>query len=86
MIWAMRHAFGWRGKFLADRYHMRVLKTPREVRSAIRYVLLNPTPHRRRALDELDPASSRRLLTIGWRRFGLLDPLDVPGAAPASPA
>ena len=36
MIWAMRRAFGWRGGLLADRYHLRVLKTPREVRNAIR--------------------------------------------------
>ena len=113
MVWAMRRAFGWRGGLLADRYHMRVLKTPGEVRNAIRYVLLNAARHRRRAVRELDPASSGRwfdgwrrgstarseprtgprsvaaahtwLLTMGWRRYGLLDPLDVPGAARASP-
>ena len=112
MVWAMRRAFGWRGGVLADRYHMRVLKTPREVRNAIRYVLLNAARHRRRALRGLDPASSGRwfsgwkrdtarverrpepqsvavartwLLAQGWRRLGLLDPLDVPGGARASP-
>ena len=113
MVWAMWRAFGWRGGLLADRYHMRVLKTPREVRNAVRYVLLNAARHRRRTLGELDPASSGRwfegwqrgtarverrswrrpvasahtwLLAEGWRRYGLLDPLDVPGAARASPA
>ncbi len=113
MVWAMRSAFGWRGGLLADRYHMRVLKTPREVRNVIRYVLLNAARHRRRALRELDPASSGRwfdgwrrgtaarkegrprprsvaaartwLLREGWRRGGLLDPLEVPGGARASP-
>ena len=112
MIWAMRRAFGWHGALLADRYHLRVLKTPREVRNAIRYVLLNAARHRGRALHELDPASSGRwfdgwkrgtarlarrsgprsvaaahtwLLALGWRRYGLLDPLDVPGGARASP-
>ena len=114
MVWAMRRAFGWCGGLLADRYHMRVLKTPREVRSAIRYVLLNAARHRGAPREALDPASSGRwfdgwrrdtvarnegrtgprsvaaahtwLLTMGWRRHGLLDPLDVPGAARASPA
>ena len=110
MVWAMRRAFGWSGGLLADRYHMRVLKTPSEVRNAIRYVLLNAARHRRRAQRDLDPASSGRwfegwkrgvpgferrpssvaaprtwLLAEGWRRDGLLDPLDVPGAARASP-
>ena len=111
MIWAMRRAFGWHGGLLADRYHMRVLKTPREVRNAIRYVLLNAARHRRAPLRSIDPASSGRwfdgwrrgtaqrpsgdeapvaaahtwLLREGWRRLGLLDPLDVPGGARASP-
>ena len=112
MTWAMRRAFGWRGGLLADRYHLRALKTPREVRNAIRYVLLNAARHRRGALHTLDPASSGRwfdgwkrgaarverhpgpssvasartwLLGEGWRRLGLLDPLDVPGGARASP-
>ncbi len=67
MVWAMRRAFGWRGGLLADRYHMRVLKTPREVRNAIRYVLLNAARHRRRAQRELDLASSARWFD-GWKR------------------
>ncbi len=66
MVWALRRAFGRRGGLLADRYHMRVLKTPREVRNAIRYVLLNVARHRRRPLYELDPASSGRWFD-GWK-------------------
>ena len=95
---------------------MRVLKTPREVRRALAYVLLNarkhyfearrgrppvvldvcssgawfdgwrhPPPARER--DELlmvhpDVAEPRTwMLTTGWRRHGLLDPGEVPGAA-----
>ncbi len=111
MVWAMRRAFGWHGGLLADRYHMRVLKTPREVRNAIRYVLLNAAHHRGAPRETLDPASSARwfggwrrgttrqeggdevpvaaaqtwLLSKSWRRYGLLDPLDVPGGARASP-
>ncbi|HEY2386317.1 MAG TPA: hypothetical protein VGK30_05100 [Candidatus Binatia bacterium] len=101
------------GRVLADRYHVRLLRTPIEVRGALRYVLLNARHHltRKPAGVEvnLDPASSARwfdgwkrglstgigneepsgqrpvvrartwLLTIGWRRYGLLDPADVPG-------
>jgi REP element-mobilizing transposase RayT len=34
-----------RGKVFADRYHARALKTPRAVRFALRYVLLNARKH-----------------------------------------
>ena len=108
------------GPVFTDRYHMRLLRTPKEVRNALRYVLLNARRHvavkRRlaaRVMDKLlDPASSARwfdgwkweaggtgrerdprlpvpsspvarartwLLTVGWRRHGLLDPTEVPG-------
>lgn len=108
------------GRVLADRYHMRLLRTPREVHRALRYVLLNARRHSAvkartavRAIHELlDPASSARwfdgwkreklgtgraraprphtdppavarartwLLSVGWRRHGLLDPAAVPG-------
>lgn len=106
------------GPVLADRYHFRLLRTPREVRNALRYVLLNARHHvgavRERVTSSirLDPASSAHwfdgwklastavpntiarsaaahlrpvagartwLLTVGWRRHGLLDPADVPG-------
>lgn len=108
------------GRVIADRYHMRLLRTPREVRNALRYVLLNARRHAgRRTLrtartieDLIDSASSARwfdgwkretfgtgrdqdlrpsaqpspvarartwLLTVGWRRHGLLDPAEVPG-------
>ena len=102
---------------VADRYHARLLRTPREVRNALRYVLLNARHHaaiaarKARQVVEvvLDPASSAKwfdgwkarsrtvpsaeesaadriprpvarartwLLTVGWRRHGLLDPAD----------
>ena len=65
MVWAMRRAFGWRGGLLADRYHMRVLKTPGEVRNAIRYVLLNAARHRRRAFGSWIPPRRAVGLTAG---------------------
>lgn len=97
------------GRVLADRCHVHVLRTPREVRNAIAYVLLNARRHlakRGNALPGIaciDPASSGRwfsgwrsgtprshdppavatprtwLLSVGWRRRGLLDAAEVPG-------
>jgi hypothetical protein len=97
------------GAVLADRCHVHVLKTPREVRNAIAYVLLNARRHiakAGRALPRvawIDPASSGKwfagwrtppppvrdppavappgtwLLSVGWRRRGLIDPGEVPG-------
>src|SRR3954454_12756720 len=54
------------GPVLADRYHLRLLFTPKEVRNALRYVLLNGRRHaakrrRPRGRDvRLDRASSAR--------------------------
>jgi hypothetical protein len=106
------------GPVLSERYHLRLLPTPREVRNALRYVLLNARRHAGakgggvpsgevcldpassarwfdgwkrsdpRALDQRPAASNERrpvapprtwLLTVGWRRHGLLEPADVPG-------
>src|SRR5262249_32939837 len=96
-----------RGKLFADRYHDRILKTPREVRHAIRYVLQNAHKHPAcgRVLGALDtftsapwfdgfretivvrgleaiirPVTDARtwMLTIGWRRHGLLSVLELP--------
>lgn len=105
------------GPVLSDRYHVRLLRTARECRNALRYVLLNVRRHAARrigttvgAVVRLDPASSAHwfdgwkpntlvtelspdtrsamppvarartwLLAVGWRRYGLIDPADVPG-------
>jgi putative transposase len=106
---AVNRVIGRAGAVLADRYHVHVLRTPREVRHAIAYVLLNARKHAaelgRKLLSatQLDAASSGRwfdgwktaiaaardapavarartwLLTVGWRRSGLLDPSEIPG-------
>ncbi len=62
------------GRVFVDRYHSRLLPTPKEVRNALRYVLLNARRHAvkaKRALAArriaLDPASSGRWFA-GWRR------------------
>ncbi len=80
---AVNSVFERSGAVLADRYHVHVLRTPREVRNALAYVLLNVRKHAaqaRRALSRasIDPASSGRWFE-GWqRRFG--------GTGPALPA
>jgi putative transposase len=57
------------GAVLRDRYHLRVLRTPREVRNALAYVLTNVRKHRaQRGLatpSTIDPASSGRWFA-GW--------------------
>jgi len=61
------------GAVLADRCHVHVLKTPREVRNAVAYVLLNARRHLAKAgralprRGAIDPASSGRWFS-GWRR------------------
>jgi putative transposase len=65
---AVNRAFARRGPVLAGRYHLHVLKTPREVRAALAYVLLNARRDAKKALKaiKLDPASSARWFD-GWR-------------------
>ena len=113
---AVNRTSGRSGSVLDGRYHHRSLRTPREVRRALAYVLLNARRHlakrrgvARQAPVHLDGASSARwfdgwrpnaasglpeatgahpevarprtwLLTVGWRRHGLVDPAEVPGA------
>jgi REP element-mobilizing transposase RayT len=71
VVWAVHRAFGRTGAVLHGRYHLRVLRTPREVRSALAYVLLNVRKHWRQRFGvtppvHLDEASSGRWFD-GWR-------------------
>jgi putative transposase len=61
----MNRLCGRRGAVWADRYHARLLRTPREVRNALVYVLNNFKKHIRAARG-LDPYSSAQWFT-GWR-------------------
>ena len=76
---AVNRALGRRGRMWADRYHARLLRTPREVRHALVYVLGNWRKHVRDARG-LDPCSSARWFT-GWRRLAR-SKVDVPPTAP----
>ena len=105
----------WRrhGKVFADRYHDRILKTPRETRNALRYVIANGKKHAAEGREvkvagPIDTFSSAPwfdgfretitvrgleavvrpvtdahtwMLTIGWRRHGLLSVHDLPTAS-----
>ena len=62
---------GRRGALFATRYHVRVLRTPREVRHVLRYVLLNARHHaaergQRLSRGWLDPYSTAPWFE-GWR-------------------
>jgi len=67
------------GKVVDGRYHMRALTTPREVRNALAYVLLNVRKHYRERNGHappvrIDPASSGRWFD-GWLWDALTDSL-----------
>jgi len=72
---AINRAFVRRGKVFADHYYARELRTPAEVRRAIRYVLDNAMLHAG-GDPQTDPCASTVplvaphswLLRIGWRR------------------
>ena len=77
---AANRAFARRGKVLLGRYHVRVLRTPREVRNALAYVLLNTRRHwwkrhGKAPAVRLDEGSSCRWFD-GWKRGGRRLPLE----------
>jgi len=85
---AVNRALQRRGPVLADRYHLPVLRSPRQVRNALAYVLLNARRHlaKRRGRsavrgDTLDPASSGRCFD-GWVGRRTVPPGDPPSVAP----
>lgn len=87
---AVNRIFRRTGAVLADRYHLHVLRTPREVRNALAYVLLNARKHAKRVLGHrrVDPASSGRWFD-GWKTppegtREPSDPHDAPVVRPRS--
>jgi putative transposase len=80
---AVNRVVGRRGAVLAERFHLRVLRTPLEVRRVLAYVLLNARRRFVRAAA-IDPASSGRWFD-GWggRLAGSgARPADAPVARP----
>jgi putative transposase len=77
---AVNRALGRAGRVWAERYHARLLRTPREVRNALVYILNNFRKHLRGARG-LDPCSSARWFN-GWRSA----PVHTIDASPVAPA
>jgi hypothetical protein len=101
---AVNRAIDGRGSVFGDRYHAHELRTPRETRAALLYVLQNWAKHGRGG--DFDPLSSAAwfdgrsvlpregaslsivaaprtwLVTVGWRRHGLLKVGERPGTLP----
>jgi putative transposase len=75
---AVNRALGRHGKVWDDRYHLRALATPREVRHALVYVLQNWRKHLH-AVRGLDPRSSAAWFT-GWRSSVTVPPGQSPVA------
>jgi len=66
LSWAINRVLGRKGRVWGDRYHVTELATPRQVRHALVYVLMNWKKHRRGSRG-LDPRSSA-LQFDGWAR------------------
>ncbi len=84
---AVNRVFERRGPVLYGRYHLRVLRTPREVRNALAYVLLNARKHWKERTGaappvRMDAGSSGRWFD-GWRRK---PPLEGGGREPPAVA
>jgi hypothetical protein len=77
---AINRACHRRGRVWRHRYHAHYLRTPREVRAAFVYVLLNHRKHLR-AAPGIDPCSSGAWFE-GWAR----PPPAPPGPCPVVPA
>ncbi|HLK93578.1 MAG TPA: hypothetical protein VKZ18_27045 [Polyangia bacterium] len=79
---AVNRALGRRkGRVVGDRYHVRPLTTPRQMRASMVYVLLNFRKHLN-APAGIDPRSSGPHFS-GWRRGARLDSADVGSRAAA---
>ena len=81
---AVNRIFDRSGPVLRERYHLQLLTSPRQVRSAIAYVLLNAQKHARQAwrgVGRIDRASSARWFD-GFRD-PVASPPDAPAVAPA---
>jgi REP element-mobilizing transposase RayT len=67
------------GELFADRYHDRILRTPREVRNVLRYVLTNSARHGVAMADGgSDPYSSARWFDISLDRGAEFDQTRTP--------
>jgi len=84
---AVQRVFHRKGAVLLGRYHIRALRTPREVRNALAYVLLNVRKHWKQRNGGTPPpvlldAASSGAWFSGWSgRFQILPPSEPPPVA-----
>jgi REP element-mobilizing transposase RayT len=67
MARAINRTLGLSGRVFADRYHARALKTPTEVKNALRYVLQNRRKHSSAVADEWFDGCSSAVWFDGWK-------------------
>jgi len=79
---AVNRVLGRKGKVVGDRYHVRPLTTPRQMRTSMVYVLLNFRKHLR-APAGIDPRSSGPHFS-GWHRAQPLSTEPAVAVAPTS--
>ena len=63
---AVNRVLGRTGPVLLGRYHVRALRTPKEVRNALAYVLLNARKHWRERTGEAPPVRLDEASSGGW--------------------
>ncbi len=83
MAKALNRVMKRRGSVFADRFHAHVLRTPREVRHALAYVLRNHAIHAERAgrTASTEPGSNDPYSSVGYAALRL--PLDTEPITPA---
>jgi hypothetical protein len=64
---AVRKLSGTKGKVFLGRYHLRVVKSPTQMKNSLQYVLLNQCKHSD-MLEHMDPFSSARFFPH-WRKL-----------------
>lgn len=79
---AVNRCLGRTGRFWADRYHARALRSPREVRAVLVYVLMNHKHHGR--TGAIDPRSSARWFDGFRTPIGEAPPGPPPVRAPTT--
>src|SRR5205085_9797535 len=79
---ALNRLWGREGAVIADRYHAHVLRSPREVRAALVYVLQNGRKHGC-SFAEADPFSSAKWFD-GWEHPPLPESVTARRAPPLS--
>jgi REP element-mobilizing transposase RayT len=82
---SLNRQLGVKGRVWRERYHARALTSPREVRNAIVYVLMNAKKHGAK-IAGLDPYSSARWFDGFRRDAAVVERSEPPSLSPVTPA